>query len=80
MKLNYWISTILLMRIVIANFNIDGSLINKNNEIRLSIRIIDLEIQLIVIELMCFAMINVSNNLYNLIPIVIAFFGICSFM
>jgi hypothetical protein len=60
--MNYWITTALLIRNVVTNFNTDGSLATPERIMALCVRIVNLEIQFIVIEVMCFLLMNVSNN------------------
>ncbi len=79
-QINYWISAVLVLRCVVSSFNYDGYITDESLIVRVSIRIIDLNISLIVIDAYSFIMINISSGYYCLLPPLFSVLGAATYI
>jgi hypothetical protein len=70
----------LIARCIVSSFNYDGYITDDNLIVRVSIRIVDANISLIVIDAYSFVLMNVSSGYYCLIPPLFSIFGATTYI
>jgi hypothetical protein len=78
--MNYWKSVVLVSRCVVSSFNYDGYITDENLIVRVSIRIVDLNISLIVIDAYSFVLINVSSGYNCFLPPIFSVLGAATYI
>jgi hypothetical protein len=80
LQINYWISVVIVLRCIVSSFNYDGYITDENLIIRVSIRIVDLNISLIVIDAYSFVLMNISSGYYCFLPSVFSVLGAATYI